>query len=272
MRSRPFPAARFALACAAALAATLAAAGPAATLSAATATAATATPGSGPRWAIDVEAGRVSTGYNDARIPSDGGTFFSLADDLASESGAYWRARLTRRLGARASLSLLVAPLRVDAAGALDGDLSFAGASFPAGTPLRGRYRFDSYRLTWRHDRAPAGRWELGYGVTAKLRDAAIRVAGGGQAAEKKNTGLVPLLSFRLAYRVGPAWRLLLEGDALAAPQGRAEDVQLALARDGGGPLAWRLGYRLLEGGADAGDVYTFALLHYLFGGATLRF
>jgi len=263
------------LACAAALAAAAgAAAAPAAAVPAAApaATPAGSAPAAGPRWSLDLEAGRVSTGYNDARIPSDGGTFFSLADDLASESRAYWRARLTRRLGARASLSLLVAPLRVDAAGALDRDLSFAGAVFPAGAPLQGRYRFDSYRLTWRHDRAPAGRWELGYGFTAKLRDAAIRVAGGGQAAEKKNTGFVPLLNFRLAYRIGPAWRLLLEGDALAAPQGRAEDVQLALARDGGGPLAWRLGYRLLEGGADAGDVYTFALLHYLFGGATLRF
>lgn len=264
MRSRLFLTARLVLVLAAAVA-TAAGAAPAATP-------AGAPPAAGPRWSLDIEAGRVSTGYNDARIPSDGGTFFSLADDLASESGTYWRARLTRRLGARASLSLLVAPLRVDAAGALDRDLSFAGAVFPAGAPLQGRYRFDSYRLTWRHDRAPAGRWELGYGFSAKLRDAAIRVAGGGQAAEKKNTGFVPLLNFRLAYRIGPAWRLLLEGDALAAPQGRAEDVQLALARDGGGPLAWRLGYRLLEGGADAGDVYTFALLHYLFGGATLRF
>lgn len=268
MSSRPCPAASLVLAGAVALAAAAGAA-PAAAIAVDSA----GTPAAaGHRWSLDVEAGRVSTGYNDARIPSDGGTFFSLADDLASESRAYWRARLTRRLGARESLSLLVAPLRVDAAGALDRDLSFAGAVFPAGAPLQGRYRFDSYRLTWRHDRAPAGRWELGYGVTAKLRDAAIRVAGGGQTAEKKNTGFVPLLNFRLAYRVDPAWRLLLEGDALAAPQGRAEDVQLALARDGGGPLAWRLGYRLLEGGADAGDVYTFALLHYLFGAATLRF
>jgi hypothetical protein len=56
---------------------------------------------------------------------------------------------------------------------------------------------------------------------------------------------------------------LLLEGDALAAPQGRAEDLLLAgqyqiamISRSG-----W--GYRILEGGADVDWVYSFALLRY---------
>jgi hypothetical protein len=33
-----------------------------------------------------------------------------------------------------------------------------------------------------------------------------------------------------------------------------------------------RVGYRLLEGGADVDEVYTFALLHYAVGGLALRF
>jgi hypothetical protein len=55
----------------------------------------------------------------------------------------------------------------------------------------------------------------------------------------------------------------LLDADALAAPQGRAEDVFLALTwalRDG---LELRAGYRTPEGGADNDEVYSFAWLHY---------
>jgi hypothetical protein len=65
---------------------------------------------------------------------------------------------------------------------------------------------------------------------------------------------------------------LLLDGDALAAPQGRAEDVALAIWADLSKSLRLRAGYRLLEGGADNDKVYTFALVNYAFAGLTLTF
>jgi hypothetical protein len=64
----------------------------------------------------------------------------------------------------------------------------------------------------------------------------------------------------------------LLEGDALAAPQGRAEDVLLALQFHPRPNLAFKLGYRILEGGANVAEVYNFALLNYAALGAIVSF
>jgi len=64
----------------------------------------------------------------------------------------------------------------------------------------------------------------------------------------------------------------LLAGDALAAPQGRAEDVLLALQYRPGDDLMLRLGYRILEGGADNDEVYSFTLINYLVVGGTVTF
>jgi hypothetical protein len=56
---------------------------------------------------------------------------------------------------------------------------------------------------------------------------------------------------------------LLLEGDALAAPQGRAEDVLIAATYRASDRLGFKAGYRILEGGADNDEVYNFALFNY---------
>ncbi|MDP8255108.1 MAG: hypothetical protein P9M14_05120 [Candidatus Alcyoniella australis] len=56
------------------------------------------------------------------------------------------------------------------------------------------------------------------------------------------------------------------------APQGRAEDVLAALTVDLSDDARLRLGYRLLEGGADNDKVYTFAVIHYAALGFEARF
>ncbi len=222
------------------------------------------------RLAVCLEGGPVWTGLNDARIPGDGGTLISLDDELRSDTGVAWRARLDLAVGERSTLSALVAPLSIDVRGRVDREVVFAGAVFPAGSELGGEYRFDSYRLTYRYDDWLSDRWELGYGFTAKVRDAAISLGGAGLSAQKRNTGFVPLLHFRLRWRATDATSLLLTGDALAAPQGRAEDVLIALAHSPAPGFQLHLGYRLLEGGADNDEVYTFALLHYAVAGVTV--
>ena len=64
----------------------------------------------------------------------------------------------------------------------------------------------------------------------------------------------------------------LIEGDALAAPQGRAEDVFVGARCDFDDQSSIRLGYRILEGGADNDEVYNFALIQYLVGSVVVRF
>lgn len=231
-----------------------------------------AIPAAAAEWEVSLETGRASSGYNDIRIPGEGGTKISFSEELATDPTAFFRLRLTGRFAERHNLSLLVAPLTLEASGSVDRPVRFDDGEFAAGVPLKGRYRFDSYRLTYRYDFDRTGDLRLGAGITAKVRDAAIRLEGGGRAAEKKNAGLVPLLNFRAEWRVAKSIRLLFDADALAAPQGRAEDLLAAAAVDLRPDLALSAGYRLLEGGADNEEVYTFTWVDYIVAGLAFRF
>lgn len=224
------------------------------------------------RWSLDLETGGVWSGYNNVRIPGDTGTRFSLSRDLETDAAPFFRGRFGYRITSRNSISALYAPLTLNADGQFNHPILFQNAVFPAGADIQGTYRFDSYRLTWRYDFLLNETLEAGAGLTGKIRDAAIGLKGAGLSEEKKNTGFVPLINFRLQWRFADRFSTLFEGDALAAPQGRAEDVLLALQYHPASRLRLRLGYRILEGGADNDEVYTFALLHYAVVGATVSF
>lgn len=214
----------------------------------------------------------VQASRNDVGIPGDGGTRFSLVDDLDTDDDVAFRVRLGRRLGDRHHLSALYAPLRLHAAGRPDFAIDFDGETFAAGAALDATYQFNSYRLTWRYDLVQERRLDLGLGLTAKVRDAFIELGDGQTVARKDDLGFVPLLHLRLGWRLTGKIGLELEADALAAPQGRAEDALLAIALRPWRQGTLRLGYRLLEGGADGDAVYNFALIHYLVFGWSQRF
>jgi hypothetical protein len=226
------------------------------------------------RWSVDIEAGPVFSGYNDVRIPGNTGTDFSLTKDLKARTAFAYRVRLSKTFGDRHWVSVLVAPLRVESRGTLNRDVLFAGTLFPAGeSELKGLYRFDSYRLTYRYGLARAQRFSLDLGLTAKIRDAEIRleyVSKSDSGAKKTNTGFVPIISFRADWQLAPRLGLVLDGDALGVPQGRAEDVTAALRVGLSDRIDARIGYRVLEGGSDVDEVYGFALFHYAVAGVTL--
>jgi len=212
---------------------------------------------------IDLESGVVFTGYNDVRIPGDQGTRFSLKDDLESKPSFFYRARLSYTISSRHTLSLLYAPLETKSEGLVGNDIVFEGVVFPANIALEGTYMFNSYRLTYRYDIVKKRGFEFGLGFTAKIRDAKIALSSPDLMSEKTNVGFVPILNFRLFWGVGDDFGLLLDGDALAAPQGRAEDVMVAATYNISGSFRIRAGYRILEGGADNDEVYNFSLFNY---------
>ena len=212
---------------------------------------------------IDLESGLVFTGYNDVRIPGDEGTLFSLKDDLSPEAEFFYRIRLNYTIKSRHTLSLLYAPLETKSKGSIPNDIFFEGALFPAHTELVGTYKFNSYRLTYRYDIVQKPKFEFGLGVTAKIRDAEIALSSSGLNSKKTNIGFVPIINFRLLWKVDDKFGILLDGDALAAPQGRAEDVLIAATYKLSDNFRVRTGYRILEGGADNDEVYNFALFHY---------
>jgi len=212
---------------------------------------------------LDIETGAVFSGYNDARIPGDGGTLFSLSKELEADPGVFYRIRVFYNFNDRHHLGALYAPLSINSSGQLDRDLIFEGETFPANTPLEATFKFNSYRLFYRYDFLRKDKIEIGVGFTAKIRDAKIAVKGDGLESETTNVGFVPIINFRLFWKFTEKFAFLLDGDALAAPQGRAEDVLAALIFKASDKIDLKAGYRILEGGADNDEVYTFALIKY---------
>ena len=211
----------------------------------------------------EVEAAIVVASRNDTRIPGDTGTKISFVNDLSTSPAPAFRLRLGYRIANRHLITALYAPLQVNARGSVNRDVEFLGATYPAGTSLLAVYRFDSYRLTYRYSILWYDSLDVAAGFTAKIRDAETSLYGV-EARRKTNTGFVPLLNVHVAWRPrnGP-FGFVLDIDALAAPQGRAEDVLLAATWAFHKNLELRAGYRMVEGGADNDEVYSFAWLHY---------
>ena len=221
---------------------------------------------------IDIEGGLITSGYNDARIPGDEGTLFSFSDELESDNEFFYRIRLNYKFGERNNLSILYAPLTIHAEGQFEKDVKFRELNFAANTDLEGTYTFNSYRLTYRYDLYLSESVEFGLGLTGKIRDAEIGLKNDFQESVKDDFGFVPLINFRLFISLNDQFGFLLAGDALAAPQGRAEDVLAAITYSASEKFKLKLGYRILEGGADNDEVYTFSLINYFAIGVMINF
>ncbi len=225
-----------------------------------------------PRFGIDIESGVLGTTYNDVRIDGITGTEFSLNEDLKDDPAFFYRLRLNYLLKDKHFISLLYAPLTIESSGTLDDGLYFMETNYPAGTELDAVFRFNSYRLTYRYEWVNNDDIEFGIGFTAKIRDAEIKVASDHITRSKKNVGFVPIVNFRFLWKISDSFGFLTEGDALAAPQGRAEDVLAALTYKADEHVMIKGGYRILEGGADNDEVYTFSLINYAVIGMTYTF
>lgn len=225
-------------------------------------------------WFFDIEGAYVWPGYIDVRVPNDTGTLFSLVDDLPAESKLVYRLRLGYQFHSKHSVSILFAPFSLNARGSVDRDVFFNGDLFPANADIFALYKFNSYRLTYRYDFVNSKKWKVGLGLTAKIRDAEVRLEHDGNSSSNTDVGFVPLLHFRVAWIFTSKMSLVLKGDALASPggQGRAEDVLLALYYRWNDKLSLKAGYRILEGGADVESVYNFTLVNYVIMGVVFRF
>lgn len=227
-------------------------------------------------WAqafIDAEGAVAFTGYNDVRIPSKGGTDFSLADDVEADPTPVFRLRLGYTAKDRHTLIATIAPLTIKGSGTLDKDVSFGGNTFSAGEKVDTIYRFDSYRLTYRYLFVDRYFLSVAGGITGKIRSATIAVMSDSGYADRNDLGFVPLVHLMVHWKPSDKFSVLLDMDALGSPYGRAEDVLLALQYAYSESASIRLGWRLLEGGSDGGgDVYTFALINYATVGVTVAF
>jgi len=213
-------------------------------------------------FSAEVELASVQTSRNDVAYRGDTGTRFDLLQLTGSGPDATARTYLTWRTDADDELRLLAAPLSQEGAGELDDPVRFGDSDFAAGVSTKAKYRFDSYRLTWRRTFLEDGPWKIRAGLTAKIRDAEVSLQQGAVRERTTDLGFVPLLHTAIDWQPADDWRLSLDVDGAWAPQGRAVDASLKLWWRLSDRAQLGLGYRTIEGGADNDEVYTFAWIH----------
>ncbi|MFN6945639.1 MAG: hypothetical protein ACK4ND_11900 [Cytophagaceae bacterium] len=223
------------------------------------------------QFLFDFEGNRAFSGYNRIQIPGDVGTRFD-ANDLGSSGTTTLRFRAGYRIACKHDVLFLYAPFQQEYRGRLGEDVMFQNTIFDGANPTNVAYTFNSYRLTYRYFFLWGDQFRMAAGLTGKIRDASIMLSQGDQMDIKSDFGVVPLIHLYAEYKLGGRFGILLEGDGLATPMGRAFDYQLAIPYSLTEHLTARVGYRILEGGADVQEVYNFSMFHYGLVGASYNF
>lgn len=221
---------------------------------------------------LEIEAGPAWVSRNNVRIPTDDGTRFDMIDLTGNGPDLYGRIYATYAFNERHSLRMNLAPLQFSGTGTFEEAVRFQDSDFIAGEPVRGNYRFNTYRLTYRWLFHSDARWDLGVGGALLVRDAKIELTQGDTTDLDDDVGVVPLLHLYAAYRINERMSLVVDLEGAGAAQGRAIDVSFKAHYDLGDGWDVSLGYRTLEGGADNDSLYNFAWINYAALGVGYRF
>lgn len=212
-------------------------------------------------------------GYNNVQSPNHEGTRFSLSRDLHESHTATFAPRVEfEYIYRRNHFTVMGALLRKQYAGTSATEIRFGDGYFDSGTELNAVYRFNTYRFTYRYGVVDNPKFKLELGATVLVRDAMISLTGNYHKSSFYNIGVVPLLSYNIAWQPTPTIALLSYGDAFGINKGRAEDIFAGIRYDFADHFALWGGYRLLEGGSNGNKIYTFALFHYISLGLEVKF
>lgn len=223
------------------------------------------------QYFINIESGALFSTKNDFREGSNG-TQFSLIDDLETPTLPFFRVRLGYVLNNKHHFSLLVAPLQLTAKGTLDKDIIYADETFVANTPLEAVYRFNSFRFTYNRRIVSKSNFDLGIGLSLKMRDAGSTLENQNFLKGGFSTGFVPLINIISNWQVFDNLHFNFFGDGLAASRGRAFDLAFTGNYKIGKNKSLSLGYRFFEGGSDGTNSYNFVKFHYAILGFTYQF
>jgi hypothetical protein len=219
---------------------------------------------------IDLESGANFKGpYNNIQVPKTGGTDFdAFGNDFNTDPSWFYRIRAGYTIKGRHTITALFAPLTIESFSKSTNNqlINFEGVNFEAQKNLKVRYKFNSYRLTYRYNIVKNDNLTFGLGITGKVRDAAIQLTNDVSDKSKTDLGVVPLINFYLSWNFLNNFGLLVDGDALYIPgftKGRAEDIFVGLRCDIDKNMALKGGYRFLEGGSDIDVVKNFTFIHY---------
>ena len=212
-----------------------------------------------PTVTASYETGPAYIAQNDGRYGADGTPF--EADDVGQRDNLVRTERASVELGlGRHRVIALYAPLTVPTQVTLGEDLRFRDVTFPAGTVVDHRYRFDGYRASYLYQ-VVAGTLGVELGASLQIRDAdvAFSRADGTARANQSDIGVVPALKARLTYDAGCAWGAL-EADGSSTfglvgdTSGGLYDVALTVGRAVRPDVDVFANVRLLGGGAEVPD------------------
>ena len=225
---------------------------------------------------LSLESGYVTTQSNEVRVPNgdqNPGTRFSFTDDFAGGgSGFFFRGEIAYTHKDRHTIEATAAPLIVNYTASKKESIDFAQNTF-AGDNVDGSYQFNTYRFSYRYRIINKEKFKFDLGASLLIRDARIAVSQDSNTADDTDLGYVPLVSFELSYHASNNLSLLLKGDALVGPVGRAEDVFAGILYEIiENKVHLKAGYRVIEGGADVDQVYNFAFFHFADLGAVITF
>lgn len=218
---------------------------------------------SNAQWWFEMEAGLPFVGYNKVRIPNNATPFDFQKDFTLQGIVIPVRLRAAYTFKEKNQIIALAAPLSVTYTGMSPKDIDFQQVTFPEGSQIDGLYKFNSFRLTYRRQLIKRDQWWFSLGFTAKIRDARVRLRSNEISASKNDIGFVPLLHVYSGYDFGK-FKAIIEADGLAGGPGRAFDVFAGVGYSFHPSWEVRLGYRLLEGGADVDEVFNFTLIQFM--------
>lgn len=225
-------------------------------------------------FTLEAETGGLWFSRNDVRIPNEGGTRFDKIDLIGKDPEIYFRFRVSMQFLERHTVRILFAPITKSGTGSIDTDgaITFADSEFSPDQPIKGTYRFNTYRLTYRYTFYDRGPWELGAGLAGLIRDAKVQLEQNELTDRDTDLGFVPLVHLYASRTLFHRLSLQLDAETLAGPQGRATDAALTLNYQMPEKITLYFGYRILEGGADVDQVYNFAWINFLPFGVTWSF
>ncbi|MFT5084525.1 MAG: hypothetical protein ACI9Y1_002580 [Lentisphaeria bacterium] len=224
------------------------------------------------RLSLGMETGAVWQNYNDVQISGNTGTRFSLSDLSGNDPLPFYRIELFYDLTDKYQLRFLVAPLGYTENGVLDKNVNFDGETFGVGEPTEAKYKFNSYRATYRYLFYNGKKWRWRIGGTLKVRDAEIALQQDDVSASNSNIGVVPLLNLYGEFEIDDKWKFIVDFDGLASSKGRAIDLALKVNYLVGKNWSLGGGLRILDGGADNAKVYNFAQFNYAVASVGYRF
>jgi hypothetical protein len=196
---------------------------------------------------------------NKIRVPSNGGTEFDLydfnKDDDPINTAAFdfeWF------INERNKVSFFYNPMDSRDTGTLTYDVNFAGANYPANTPLQSSWRVHDVRARWHYKLMPPDRWNMDVGVGLAYQNLRIKLETQDLTVSNKvhDNVVLPTVHGAVGYEITPEWQAILAGEFAYLSSDWMADATLSLKYQISDHWDASLGYQYYTREIDTDDMY----------------